>query len=516
MANEILLIDKDRSHAKALGVYLERKKMNVHLVKSSDKIMMLLERLKSKIILADPSCFDYNIINILKQIKKNHPDVQIIIMSTPAEFDYAMTELKEDAVHYLFKPVKSAALDMALNQAKSWIFLNNRLQRYKKKLKVLEHTQYILQQLFDEVPCYISVQDKEFRLTATNKMFRRDFADEIGSHCYEVYKHREAPCDKCPVADTFEDGLAHSTEEVVTSKSGKQHNVITWTAPIKNSRGHITQVMEISTNITQIRQLQDHLTSLGLMIGSMSHGIKGMLTALDGGIYQLETGLANNDQKRTYHAFDQIKQMATRIRKMVLEILYYAKSRDLIYKTVQIDKIVKKAAEDAMAIAVKKGIRFELNIAPSLGTIELDSNWIHATLVNLLENAIDACVYDRSKKKHFVRFDVFEISPDQVCFIIQDNGMGIDQETREKLFTLFFTSKGSQGTGLGLFIANRVICQHGGKIEVESEKNNGSLFRILLPRKKPQQFCIADSHYKEIITSEADKPLKKTKDILSI
>lgn len=490
MANEILIIDKDISHANALGIYLKRKKMYVYTAKSNDEILKLFDRINIKIVLADPICPDNDFTGILKKIKKTHPHVQIIIMTTPEEFDSSMAHLKNEAVHYMLKPVKSAALDMALKQAKTWVSVNKKLIGYEKKLNAFKQAQNLFQQLFDEIPCYISVQDKDFRLTATNKMFKRDFGDEIGSHCYAVYKHRGAPCEKCPVSDTFEDALSHSTEEVVTSKSGKQYNVITWTAPIKDSRGQITQVLEISTNITQIRQLQDHLISLGLMIGSMSHGIKGMLTALDGGIYQLETGLANKDVKRTNRAFDQIKQMAGRIRKMVLEILYYAKSRDLTYETVEIDKIAQKAAEDAMAIAEKNGIRFKCKISPSLGTIELDPNWIHATLVNLLENAIDACIYDRSKNKHFVKFDVFEKSPGQICFIIKDNGMGMDQETKEKMFTLFFTSKGSQGTGLGLFIANRVICQHGGIIEVESEPEKGSCFKITLPRKKPELFPI--------------------------
>jgi len=516
MANEILIIDKDIRHAGALGIYLKRKKMRVYTAKNSDDILKLFDRINIKIVLADPSCFSKDFVGVLKKIKKTYPEVQIVIMSTPEQFDYAMAYLKDEAVHYLLKPVKSAALDMALKQAKTWIAVNSRLLRYEKKIQVLQQAQNLFQQLFDEVPCYISVQDKNFRLTATNKMFKRDFGDEIGSHCYEVYKHRGSPCEKCPVADTFKDALSHSTEEVVTSKSGKQHNVITWTAPVKDSHGRITQVMEMSTNISQIRQLQDHLTSLGLMIGSMSHGIKGMLTALDGGIYQLETGLAKGDKKRTDHAFDQIKQMAGRIRKMVLEILYYAKSRELIYQTVDIGKMAQKAAEDAMAVAVKKGIRFKLKIARSLGTIQVDPNWIHATLVNFLENAIDACIYDLNKKNKFVKFDIFEKSPDIICFVIQDNGMGMDQETKEKMFTLFFTSKGSQGTGLGLFIANRVICQHGGTIEVESEPGKGSRFMISLPRKKPEHFSIVDPHHEDITKSKSRKSEKKAKDILSI
>ena len=60
--------------------------------------------------------------------------------------------------------------------------------------------------------------------------------------------------------------------------------------------------------------------------------------------------------------------------------------------------------------------------------------------------------------------------------------MGMDQETREKMFTLFFSSKGSKGTGLGLFVSNHVIPQHGGTIMVESEVKNGSRFEICIPR----------------------------------
>ena len=67
---------------------------------------------------------------------------------------------------------------------------------------------------------------------------------------------------------------------VVTSKAGEQINVLIWTAPINNAAGEIIQVMEMSINITGIRKLEDHLASLGLLIGSISHGIKGLSQAL--------------------------------------------------------------------------------------------------------------------------------------------------------------------------------------------------------------------------------------------
>jgi signal transduction histidine kinase len=68
-----------------------------------------------------------------------------------------------------------------------------------------------------------------------------------------------------------------------------------------------------------------------------------------------------------------------------------------------------------------------------------------------------------------------------IVFEIGDNGIGMDRETREKIFSLFFSSKGLKGTGLGLFISNKIVDRHGGTIKVESEPGRGSRFLIRLP-----------------------------------
>ena len=196
---------------------------------------------------------------------------------------------------------------------------------------------------------------------------------------------------------------------------------------------------------------------------------------------------ASGLRERTSRAFDQVKEMADRIRKMVLEILYYAKSRELQYKSLDIGRLVQQVVEAVKPIADKNGIRFETEISSSLGSIEVDPNWVQAALVNFMENAVDACSSDRNKSDHYVKFNVFNIEPDRICFIIKDNGMGMDRETQDKMFTLFFTSKGSQGTGLGLFIANLVIQQHNGNIQVESKQQEGSLITICLPKRRPEQ-----------------------------
>lgn len=497
MAENILLIDHDESHARALKVYLERGLLTVVIASSSKEVQERIEAADFEILLADPFFFGKGIFSLIKTLKKRDPSVQIIIFCEKRNMDRAMDSLGSAAIHFLERPINSKTLDLAIDHAKRWLLSERRLANNAQFISDLQNAQLLYYQLFNEVPCYISVQNRDLRITAANTLFQRDFGNQVGAHCYEIYKHRTSTCPGCAVVQTFKDGLSHSTEEIVTAISGKQYNVLTQTAPIIDEHGEISQVMEISTNITQIRQLQDHLSSLGLMLGSMSHGVKGMLTALDGGIYQMETGMKKGDAERTEKAFGLIKQMAERIKKMVLEILYYAKSRELQYQTVDAGALFQTIVSTVTPMAVNHHVQFKTHIPENLGQLDTDPNWLSAALINLTENAVDACRYDMEKdKKHpTVSFNVWEESREDgqrpgIGISITDNGMGMDRETREKMFTLFFTSKGSQGTGLGLFIANRVISQHGGEILVESTLGKGTSFHIWLPKEKPPAFVI--------------------------
>jgi histidine kinase len=123
----------------------------------------------------------------------------------------------------------------------------------------LEKSQKEFQTLFESVPCYISVQDRNFNLVRTNREFRKDFGGSEGAHCYEVYKHREDKCPNCSVEKTFLTGEVYSNEEVVTTKDGKKAYMIIYTAPIFNEKNEIVSVMELSTNITNLKVLEEEL-----------------------------------------------------------------------------------------------------------------------------------------------------------------------------------------------------------------------------------------------------------------
>lgn len=350
--------------------------------------------------------------------------------------------------------------------------------------EALRTTQQRYQELFDEVPCYISVQDKDFKITATNRRFKEDFGTDIGTFCFRVYRQQDHPCPDCPVKKTFADGQSHQTEMMVTSQTGEKYNVLVWTAPIRNALGDITQVMEMSTNITQIRQLQDHLSSLGLLIGSISHGIKGLLTGLDGGMYLLNTGFAKANQAQVTEGWDIVKLTIGRIRSMVLDILYYAKERELKWEQIDVSSFVKDIALTFGPKIQSQNINFVCDFDKTVGMFEVDPGIIRSALINFLENALEACLEDATKSAHQISFGVGQDSA-HIIFSVIDNGIGMDEATKKNMFTLFFSSKGDRGTGLGLFISNKIIRQHGGTILVESKPGGGTRMVIKVPKTIP-------------------------------
>ena len=236
--------------------------------------------------------------------------------------------------------------------------------------------------------------------------------------------------------------------------------------------------------------LQDRLSSLGLRISSISHGIKGMLTGLDGGMYLLDSGITKNNQDQLKEGWEIVKQMVGRIRKMVLDILFYAKERELKTEKVDVLSFARDVASVVEPKIAEKQIEFIRNFNNSNSKFEhsefeIDPGFVRSALVNILENAADACIKDKSEKPHRIIFEVKQDKND-IIFDVRDTGIGMDSDTREKVFDLFFSSKGSKGTGLGLFISNKIIGQHGGSIEVDSTPGHGSHFCIRLPKKLPK------------------------------
>ena len=115
------------------------------------------------------------------------------------------------------------------------------------------------QNLFEQVPCLITVQDKNYQLIRYNGLFEQKFSPRPGDYCYRAYKGLDEKCRVCPVEKTFQDGKSHYAEESGTYEDGTTRHWIVRTSPIQDAEGNITAAMEISLDITQRKNLENEL-----------------------------------------------------------------------------------------------------------------------------------------------------------------------------------------------------------------------------------------------------------------
>ncbi len=422
-------------------------------------------------------------------IARDMVNLEIIAAVDPAGSSAGLNALRSWASDFMMLPASARILDFYINRALERIYLHSHLcfneSCYKSRYA---RSQQNYQQLFNEVPCFVFVQDGDYHIVEANRKFEEYFGHQIGEYCFGIMKNRDEPCRDCPVCKTITDAVSQSCEMEIISSDGVKHVVLCYTAPLQNRHGQITKALVVLMDITEARLLEDHLTSLGFMIGSISHGIKGLLTNLDGGLYLMESGLNSDRMEKVKQGFELTKDMTSRIKKLVLDILYYTKTRTLEWETVPCRKFMEETFSLVKMKARKSNIQMDFNFesATQNDNVAIDKNSLQTALVNILENGIEACTDDTqtSEKVHTISFHI-RVDKDKVTIRIQDNGHGMDNATLKNIFTIFFSSKGNKGTGLGLFIANKVIGQHRGEIKVMSTIDKGTKFIIKIPRVAP-------------------------------
>lgn len=345
----------------------------------------------------------------------------------------------------------------------------------------LQRTRQRYEMLFDEVPCHIAVLDRKGRITAINRRFKEDFGEETGIDFFDLFSFSRKPCCQSPIEHSLQDGEPHQAEMFLAAPNGRSLNAMVWTAPIKSASGKLVQVLVIFVDVTHLRELEHNLSSLGLMIGSISHGIKGVLTGLDAGLFLIDAGFYRDMPAQIEEGLEITRMMVERIRKVVLNILYYAKKREFTIEQVDLLGFVCDVAHQMEAKIRGADVRLVCNFDPARVAVELDAGIVRSALFNILENAMEACIEDPSDRPHRIVFSTSQ-EENHVLIQIRDNGCGMDPQALREIFTMFYSTKGNQGTGLGLFITEKVIREHGGTISAESRPGEGTLFSIRLPK----------------------------------
>lgn len=137
--------------------------------------------------------------------------------------------------------------------------INQMAQQMALKQRILNEQRQEYQNLFEAVPCLITVQNRNFELLQYNREFEERFHPQKGDLCYQAYKNRSRPCKNCPMVETFKDGQSHHSEQSGMIRPGKTSYWTLRTAPIKDADGNVSAVMEISVDITRMRLLENEV-----------------------------------------------------------------------------------------------------------------------------------------------------------------------------------------------------------------------------------------------------------------
>jgi signal transduction histidine kinase len=243
----------------------------------------------------------------------------------------------------------------------------------------------------------------------------------------------------------------------------------------------------LAEDLREVKQLErgkleaERLAAVGQTVAGLAHAIKNLITGLQGGLYLLSTGLDKGKIERIHEGRELLDRNIKRVSASVKAFLSFAKGREIRLRMTDPVEVAAEVIAMYSPKAKECGIKLVHERFREIAPAPIDHDAMHECLTNLVGNAIDACLTSEDKNNHHVWVRSFE-KEQVITYEVVDDGCGMDDEVKKSVFTVFFTTKGLIGTGLGLLTTRRIVQEHGGKIEMESTLGKGSTFRISLPR----------------------------------
>ncbi len=276
-------------------------------------------------------------------------------------------------------------------------------------------------------------------------------------------------------------------DTVIVDAAGMQNPVRLYGHQLKIDGNYMGAAISIQ-DLSEIKRLEDEkleserLAAVGQTVAGLAHGVKNLNTALKGGMYMLGSGLEKGDLDRIQKGMRMLERNTQRLSIFVKAFLNYSKGREIRAQLNDPIEIAKEVVEMYAQKAIDLNLKLELEVSNPISMAAIDYECIHECLTNLVSNAFDACRFkDNGGSRVILRaFEKNRI----IYYEVIDDGCGIENEIKKKIFNTFFTTKGLSGTGLGLLMTRKMIQEHGGTIKLKSTPNKGTTFRVLLPRKR--------------------------------
>jgi nitrogen-specific signal transduction histidine kinase/ActR/RegA family two-component response regulator len=430
--------------------------------------------------------FEQDIDSVLILMKESRNSVLPVFKGE--EFVGVVTQA--DVTDYLFEyqdELKRGIPEHTAELAKANEQLKRGIKERKRVEEALDAERKRLFAVFDQAPVHIYLQAQDHSIPLANGCFRKRFGDPEGRCCYEVIARRVCPCKPCRPFSVF-----HTKKPIEWEWAGTDgRTYLTYDCPFSDIDGS-PLVLALGVDITECKQIEARVQQAGKMeairtlAGGMAHEFNNLLMGILGNASLMLLGI--NSSHPHYKKLKNIKQCVKRGADLTKQLLGFARIRKYDSKPTDLNELIENTC--MMFGQTKKEIKIHREYQEDIWAVEVDRGQIRQALLDLYANAWHAMpgggeLYIQTENVTLDEgyVDPYHIRPGYYVKIsITDSGAGLDEKNSERIFDPFFTTHiMGRGTGLGLAYAYGVIKNHGGMINVHSEKGKGTRFNIFLP-----------------------------------
>jgi len=503
MAVKLLLIEDNPDHILLTKKILEESSgdYRVDAVGEAQEGLKRINEDEYNIILCDYRLSDLSALDILKKIRENGQDLPFIVVTAAGSEKIAVELMKQGAYDYVVKDASYS--DTLPAVVKKSLEVYNARKEKRRLEEEIKNQKVFLEQIINSLNYPFYVINLDYKVVLTNQAAKEQGILE-GGYCYQLTHKLDKPCEGehfCPLREVIRTKKPIQVEHIHYDKDGNKIYVEVYGDPIFEKRGSVIQMIEYDIDITerkkaekelenaysQLKKTQEELiqsgkmAAMGQLSAGISHELNQPLTGIKGFAQAALLDLENDNPLR--EDLRRIVEQADRMDKIIKNIHFFARKSE--FKMEEID--INQPIEDTLMLLTEqlrvRNIRLNKLLALDLPKIKGDTNQLQQVFLNLITNARDAV--DSLKNPNGGEITVRTLlSEDRknIEIIFQDTGCGIPKENLGNIFNPFFTTKSPEGgIGLGLSIVYRIIENHKGRIEVESEVKKGTLFKITLP-----------------------------------